>query len=74
MTVQEIQRLSFQREGVRYTIHVEKGDDETVWGTWNCHDCGTGGSASRSSLTIADSAAAASEKLERHHSMYHVRD
>jgi hypothetical protein len=72
MPVQEIQRLSFQREGVRYTIHVEQKDDGTMWGTWNCHECGQGGSASKSSATVPEAAAAAEDSLERHHSMYHA--
>jgi hypothetical protein len=72
MPAQEIQRLSFQREGVRYTIHVEQNTDGTMWGTWNCHDCGQGGTARKSSSTVTEAAAAAEESLERHHSMYHA--
>ena len=72
MTVHEIQRVSIQREGVRYTIHVEQRDDGTMWGTWNCHDCGVGGSASKSSTSIAEAAAAADDSLAIHHNTYHL--
>lgn len=71
MTVHEIQRFSFLRDGVRYTIHVEQNDDGTMWGTWNCQDCGLGGTASKSSISVSEAAAAAGESLERHHNMYH---
>ena len=45
MTAKEIQKLDYEREGVRYTIHVEAAQEDTMWGTWNCHDCGVGGSS-----------------------------
>ena len=45
MTAKEIQKLDYQREGIRYTIHVEAAQDDLMWGTWNCHDCGVGGRA-----------------------------
>jgi hypothetical protein len=43
MTAKEIQNLDYVKEGVRYTIHVEGTDGDEMWGTWNCHSCGVGG-------------------------------
>jgi hypothetical protein len=71
MTVHTVQELSFQREGVRYTIHVEQRDDGAMWGTWHCHDCGTGGSATKSSPDVTHAVEAARDSLEVHHNMYH---
>ncbi len=71
MTPKEIQKLDYLREGVRYTIHVEEADGGTMWGTWNCHDCGVGGSGAKKSATIDEAIDAAKGDLERHHSANH---
>jgi hypothetical protein len=71
MTAKEIQKLDYQREGVRYTIHVEAAQGDTMWGTWNCHDCGVGGSSAKKSATIDEAVDAAKSDLERHHTANH---
>jgi len=71
MTPKEIQKLEYVREGVRYTIHVEEADGGTMWGTWNCQDCGVGGSRAKKSTTIDEAVDAAKGDLERHHSANH---
>jgi hypothetical protein len=71
MTVKEIQKLDYVREGVRYTIHVEEVDGPVMWGTWNCHECSVGGSSARKSTTIDEAVDAAKSDLERHHTMNH---
>jgi hypothetical protein len=71
MTAKEIQKLDYVREGVRYTIHVEGSDEGTMWGTWNCHDCGVGGSSAKKSATIDEAVDAAKSDLERHHTAHH---
>lgn len=71
MTAKEIQKLDYLKEGVRYTIHVEEGDGPVMWGTWNCQDCGVGGSSGRKSATIDEAVDAAKSDLERHHTTSH---
>jgi hypothetical protein len=71
MTAKEIQKLDYLKEGVRYTIHVEEGDGLVMWGTWNCQDCGVGGSSGRKSATIDEAVDAAKSDLERHHTTNH---
>ena len=72
MTVQQIQEISFLRDSVRYTIHVERNADGVMWGTWHCHDCRSGGSANKSSTDVPKAVEAARESLEVHHQMYHA--
>jgi hypothetical protein len=71
MTAKEIQKLDYQREGIRYTIHVEAAQEDAMWGTWNCHDCGVGGSSAKKSATIDEAIDAARSDLERHHTANH---
>lgn len=71
MTAKEIQKLDYQREGIRYTIHVEAAQADGMWGTWNCHDCGVGGSSAKKSATIDEAVEAAKSDLERHHAANH---
>jgi hypothetical protein len=71
MTTKEIQKLDYVREGVRYTIHVEEVEGPVMWGTWNCHDCGVGGSSRRKSATIDEAVDSAKDDLERHHTTNH---
>jgi hypothetical protein len=71
MTVKEIHHHDYARGGVRYTIHVEEGEDGVKWGTWSCQDCNVGGSASKRSKTVDDAVEAAKGDLERHHITNH---
>ena len=71
MTAKEIQKLDYVREGVRYTIHVEEAEGSVKWGTWNCHECNIGGSASKRAKTIDDAVQAAKSDLDRHHITNH---
>jgi hypothetical protein len=71
MTAKEIQKLDYQREGVRYTLHVEAAQEDSMWGTWHCHDCGVGGSSAKKSATTDEAVEAAKSDLERHHTANH---
>lgn len=71
MTTKEIQKLDYEKVGVRYTIHVKEANGGTMWGTWNCHDCDVGGSSAKTSATIAEAVDAAKSDLERHHTANH---
>jgi hypothetical protein len=71
MPVKEIHTHDYTRGTVRYTIHVEEGQGGEMWGTWNCHDCNVGGSASKMAKTIDDAVEAAKGDLERHHITNH---
>jgi hypothetical protein len=42
-----------------------------MWGTWNCHECNVGGSASKGSKTVDDAVEAAKSDLGRHHTNNH---
>ncbi len=66
MTAKEIQKLDYERDGVRYTIHVKETNGGTMWGTWNCHDCDVGGSSAKKSATIAVPLTRRKSDLERH--------
>jgi hypothetical protein len=70
-TSKEIQTLDYVKEGVRYTIHVEEGEGGVKWGTWNCRECGTGGSSARKVDDIDGAIGAAKLDLERHHISNH---
>lgn len=72
MTAKEIQNLDYVKEGVRYTIHVEETDGDEMWGTWNCHSCGVGGSSAKKSDTIDKAVDEAKSDLERHHTANHM--
>ncbi|MBV9107753.1 MAG: hypothetical protein JO313_17190 [Verrucomicrobia bacterium] len=71
MATKEIQKLDYVREGVRYTIHVEEVEGSAMWGTWNCRDCGVGGSSGRKSATIDEAVDSAKKDLESHHTANH---
>ena len=70
-TTKEIQKLDYVREGVRYTIHVEEGEKGVKWGTWNCRECGIGGSSAKKSDNVDEAISAAKLDLERHHTSNH---
>jgi hypothetical protein len=67
----EIHRLDYVREGTRYTIHVKEADNGVRWGTWNCHECNTGGSSNKQASDIDSAVEAAKSDLEKHHIMHH---
>ena len=71
MTVKEIHQHDYTKGSVRYTIHVEESDSGAMWGTWNCHECNIGGSASKRAKTIDDAVEAAKSDLDRHHITNH---
>jgi hypothetical protein len=72
MTIaKEIQTLDYVREGVRYTIHVEEAETGVKWGTWNCRECGIGGSSAKKSNNLNEAIDAAKIDLERHHEASH---
>ena len=71
MTTNEIQKLDYMRGEVRYTIHVEQIEGGEMWGTWNCSECGVGGSSTKQCTTIDDAVAAAKSDLDRHHITTH---
>ena len=71
MTVQELQHLSLELEGVHYSLFVE-GEEGTMWGTWKCEECGTGGRSAKTFFTIDDAIKAARADLETHHLAYHA--
>jgi hypothetical protein len=71
MTTNEIQKLDYMRGEVRYTIHVEQIEGGGMWGTWNCSECGVGGSSAKQCATIDDAVAAAKSDLDRHHITTH---
>jgi hypothetical protein len=72
MTGKEIHTLDYVREGVRYTIHVEEAETGLKWGTWNCHECGIGGSSAKGSDKIDEAVDAAKIDLGRHHMASHT--
>jgi hypothetical protein len=70
-TSKEIQTLDYVKEGVRYTIHVEQEESGVKWGTWNCRECGVGGSSAKKADDIDGAIGAAKLDLERHHVSNH---
>jgi hypothetical protein len=70
-TSKEIQTLDYVKGSVRYTIHVEEGEGGVKWGTWNCRECGTGGSSAKKADDIDGAIGAAKLDLERHHVANH---
>jgi hypothetical protein len=70
-TGKEIQTLDYVRGGVRYTIHVEEAEPGIKWGTWNCRECGVGGSTAKKSSSVDEAIGAAKSDLERHHMASH---
>ena len=52
MTAKRFKNWIRVREGVRYMIHVEETDADTMWGTCNCHECDVGGSSAKRAATI----------------------
>jgi hypothetical protein len=66
----QVQQLDQERDGIRYTIFVER-DDGAMWGTWSCGQCGSGGSSPKTSATMGDAVRAAQNEIDRHHSTNH---
>ena len=67
----EIKQFDFNVDGVRYTVHITQGEGEQLWGTWNCHDCGVGGSAATSHKTLDEAVASGKADMMRHHEASH---
>lgn len=69
-TTKLVKQLEFKRDGIGYTIYVES-DGEAMWGTWNCKDCGIGGSTHTKCDTITSAIHAAQVDLDIHHTANH---
>ena len=69
-TTKLVKKLEQKRDDVLYTIYVEQEDD-TMWGTWSCHECGTGGSGHTKATTMDAAIRSAQGDLERHHMANH---
>jgi hypothetical protein len=70
-TTKEVQRMEYTHEGVHYVMHVEETDEGARWGTWDCRECGTGGSTAKNATGVAEAVAAAKDQIESHHAHYH---
>jgi hypothetical protein len=69
-TTKLIKKLEHKRDDVVYTIYVEQEGD-AIWGTWSCHECGTGGSGHTKVTTLDAAIQSAKDDLERHHMANH---
>jgi hypothetical protein len=66
----QVQQLDQEHDGIPYKIFVER-DNGTLWGTWSCGQCGSGGSTSRSASNVGEAVQAAKSEIDRHHSANH---
>jgi hypothetical protein len=70
MTITQVHRVEYRRDGVLYTIYVEACDG-MMRGTWTCRECGSGGSNGNETRTIGDAVLEAQDNIDLHHEAFH---
>jgi hypothetical protein len=65
-------RETYERDGVEYTITVER-DEGALWGKWHCPLCDEGGSSSKRCTSVESAVEAAIANIGPHPAMKHKK-